>query len=311
MKKIAMLFPGQGSQSVKMGEYLYNHYESARRIYEEASSVLGYDVAKLCIEGRLIRLIEFKNMQVAIVTTEVAMYQAFYETYHVLPTVAIGHSIGEYAALVCAGAIKLSDIIKIIVRRSELIERITAKRKSRMTVVDNISKDAILSIIDDLQVENSVYISCFNTQSQFTLSGLEEQLDTVETELVKAGAIISPLSFSPPIHSPLVEEIREEFFDFLSELVFNQFEFPILSSVTGEQLRSHEKLPKIISDQVVKPVLYQSTLSNILKLDLDCMVEMSQRPVLSKFNAGSDRKLPAFCFNEDSDRINLNDFMKS
>ncbi|GJM68520.1 hypothetical protein HMSSN036_07360 [Paenibacillus macerans] len=153
MEKFAFLFSGQGTQFTQMGKSFYDNYAISRQTYEEAGDVLQQDIAKLCFEGSISELSRFTNMQSAIITTEISIFRAYMQDYGISPQFAVGHSIGEYAALVGTGALRFGDALKILQKRGELVERILQKGNSRMTVIENLDVNKVTEALSLLGLE--------------------------------------------------------------------------------------------------------------------------------------------------------------
>ncbi|MGB8453582.1 MAG: ACP S-malonyltransferase [Anaerocolumna sp.] len=284
MERIAVLFPGQGAQFVGMGEKFHEQYNICKQTYEEASDAFGKDVSKLCFSGRTADLWDFTNMQVAVVTTSVAIYRAYMHEIGIPPHFAMGHSMGEFAALTCAGPLKLYDTIKILIFRGNLVKKIIKNDIGKMTIVDNLSESKLLEIVK--KYEGKVYISCYNSQNQHALSGYDEPLQELEAELSKMGAVVSPLMSGPPMHSPLMQDIRDELFAFVSAVKLYSFNYPVIMNTTGQLLNNEALLPHIMADQLVSPVLWEHSVKSIHKFGSTTAIEMSPKQLLSNFTAG-------------------------
>lgn len=281
MERIAVMFPGQGTQFVGMGEKFHEQYKICRQTYEEASDAFGKDVSKLCFSGRTADLWDFTNMQAAVVTTSVAIYRAYMHEIGILPSFGLGHSMGEFSALTCAGPLKLFDAIKLLMVRGNLVKRIIKSNIGNMTIVDNFPESKLLEAVK--KYEGKVYISCYNSQHQHALSGYEEPLQELEEELSNMGAVVSPLMSSPPMHSPLLQEIRSEFLEFMNTIKLYSFHYPVIMNTTGQMLNKEALLPSIMSDQLVSPVLWEQSVKVMDKFGSTRVVEMSPKQLLSNF----------------------------
>lgn len=283
MERIAVMFPGQGAQFVGMGKKFHDQYNICKQTYEEASDAFGKDVSKLCFSGRTTDLWDFTNMQVAVVTTSIAIYRAYMQEIGILPRFAIGHSMGEFAALTCAGPLKLYDTIKILRFRGNLVKKVIKSDIGKMTIVDNLPESKLLEVVK--KYEGKIYISCYNSQNQHALSGYDEPLQELETELSNMGAIVSPLMSSPPMHSPLMQDIRNEFFALMNTIKLYSFNYPVIMNTTGQLLNNEALLPKVMADQLVSPVLWEHSVKSINKLGSTIAIEMSPKQLLSNLMA--------------------------
>lgn len=302
MDKFAFLFPGQGAQFVQMGKYFIEQYPIARQTYNEASQISGKDISKLCLEGKVSDLSEFINMQLAIVTTEVAIFRCYMEDYGISPQFVMGHSIGEYAALVCAGAIEFSDAIKLMIVRGKLVNNILSSKIGRMTIVEKISQNDLNNVLKD---QDEVYISCYNSKSQFAISGTNEVLDKIESILISQEAIVSPLLFGPPMHSILMHDIKDNYFKSLSEVTYYPLRFPILSNVLGKPILDNSLLPSLLAEHLVKPVLWSQSMEYLPRFGVTVAIEMSPKLLVSKFLQENVPTVKTFCYGISKDRNEL------
>lgn len=297
MEKMAFVFPGLGSQFVGMGESFYKDYEIVRQTYEEASDFAGFDVADLCFRGSGLEQNRIDKMQFIVVTTGVAMARAFMYEYGITPQFCAGHSVGEYAALVCSGAIKFSDAIKILKVRGEVLKKGT--KLGQMSIVEKMGLDVAEKIIqenEDLQT----YISCYNSPDQFAISGA--QIEKVEEKLLVENAMVTPIIYSPPIHSPLMKEFSKDFYEFLSGFTYHSFRIPIVSNVTGAPFSEPSKIPYIMSEQLVKPVQWNKTMQCFEKYGISTVVEIGPKNLLTSFFKNMNAEMKKYCYGIKRDR---------
>ena len=301
MEKIAFIFPGLGSQFVGMGKSFYDDFEIVRQTYEEASDFAGFDIADLCFQGTGLEQNRIDKMQFIVVTTGVAIARAFLYQYGITPQFCAGHSVGEYAALVCSGAVKFSDVIEILKVRGELLKKAT--KLGQMSIVEKMKADTAEEILqknDDLKV----YISCYNSPDQFAISG--SQIELAEEKLLGENAMVTPIIYSPPIHSPLMEEYSKEFYDFISEFTYYSFRMPIVANVTGAPFSEPSKIATIMSEQLFKPVQWNNTMRCFEKYGVSMVVEMGPKNLLTSFLKDMDPSIKKYCFGIKKDRADIN-----
>lgn len=303
MDKLAVMFPGQGIQYVEMGKNFYEKYDISKKTYEEANEVTGKNISKLCFEGSFSVLNDFINMQLCIVTTEIAMYRAYIEEYGVLPQFAIGHSIGEYAAFVAAGAIKFEDVLRILVKRGELIKDSQAYQQGRMDIVENISEERLNEIL--LREEGRVHISCFNSERQFAISDYNEKLDILEKILDAEGAKVTALFTSPPMHSVLLNEIAEEFYAFLKEFNYYPFLYPVMTNVNGCAFSNTDEISNVLTKQLYSPVKFSQALKKLPLYGIELTIEMSPKILLTNFISSNYKIKKELCYGVTKDRVAL------
>ncbi|WP_373265131.1 ACP S-malonyltransferase [Hungatella hathewayi] len=305
MNKFAFLFPGQGTQFIQMGKYFYEQYIIARQTFEEASEVTGQNVAQLCFNGTFSQINQFANMQIAIVTIETAIFRAYMEDYGIPPHFLVGHSIGEYAALVCSGAIEFSDCMKILMKRGDLVNKVLNEHEGRMTIMENTTEEKLRDIINSAGLTDKVSIACYNSYSQYAVSGNNDAMEVLENEVVTKNVIMTPLLQSPPMHSQLMKTIYEEFRKFLNEFHFHNFQYPVISNLTGKPLTNERKIAEVLSEHLVRPVQFAKSIEYILNFGVDSIIEMSPKILLTLFVNDIAPDVNTFCFGLEKDRERL------
>ncbi len=219
--RTAVVFPGQGTQRPGMGLDFYENIEASRHAYEEASQALGWDVAALCFsDDERINLTAYA--QPCILATEVAMFRGLQSLYGFTPDYFGGHSLGEYAALVAAGAMPFADALKIVEARGKLMQQATPPGEGAMAAViaDNLDIDLLRSILADLPVD----IANINSSSQVVISGRADSMDRAHARLKQslpqetAALRFVPLNVSAPFHSRFMNAIKEALRDVLDSV---------------------------------------------------------------------------------------------
>ena len=302
MEKIAIVFPGQGSQFVGMGERFYESYDIAKKTYEEACEVLNFNVMDLCFKGSLLKLNKNHNMQVAVFVTNVAISRVYFEEIKIPPQFCAGHSVGEYSALVAAGAVSFRDALKMIEYRGKLSNKIYAENTGSMSIVENIDLNTLKAIIPE-----NVFISNYNSQNQFTICAENQVLEKTETELIENGAKVTPLLASPPFHSPLMGSIREDFKKYLKQFRYYPLRFPIILNISGKPFCAFEKIPDVLSDQLIKPVLWYDSVKSLEFYGVTKIIEMGPKNLVMNLidNSIKDKSIQLYCFSQKKDRADL------
>ena len=311
MEKFAFLFPGQGTQFVQMGKAFYDQYPIARQTFEEASEVSGLDMANLCFHGSVSGINEFSNMQLAVLTAEIAIFRAYMDDYGVYPQFAVGHSIGEYAALVSAGAVTFADAVAIMMKRGELVSRIIDKNTGHMAIIEQAGAQMIEDCIQASQAQDSVYISCFNSETQYAISGWNDKLEAVEQQLLEKGALVSPLFHSPPIHSPLMNEICMEYLEFMNGFEFYPFRFPVISNYTGAPVSDPAKIAQTLTYHLISPVLFTSAMALFHRYGVTATIEMSPKLLLSEFIKENQPNIKTYCYGLINDKQQLDELFQA
>ncbi len=209
MKKVAIVFPGQGSQCVAMGKTLCEEYRIAREVYEEANDILNIDIKRICSEGSISEVSNPENVQLALFTNSVALYRVYMSQIGIDPVLMAGHSLGEYMALVCADILSFKDALQLVKLRSKLTKEIIDQDIGSMTIIEGAPLKSVEEYCAELSDKKSyAVVSCYNSLEQIAISGHKNIVEKVEDKLIKNyAAQITPLYGSAPFHSELMRPI--------------------------------------------------------------------------------------------------------
>jgi [acyl-carrier-protein] S-malonyltransferase len=275
----SFLFPGQGSQKVGMGLDFFQSSDIAKKRFEEASELLGRDLAKICFEGPEETLIATQNTQPAIFTIEAIICDILAEK-GIYPSYVAGHSLGEYGALYAAGFISFSEGISLVVRRGELMGKACAARPGSMAVILGLPKKRIEELCSTV---TTGVVVCANENSldQTVISG-ETGAVKDACELLKASgakrAMLLPVSGA--FHSPLMQQAVDEFTDFIAPFSFKAPRCPVISNVTAQLESSPEKIKDLLLQQLVSPVRWVDGMELLLTLEHGVLLETGPGSVL-------------------------------
>lgn len=277
MKKVAILFPGQGSQYVGMGQELYNEHELAKQVFEEANESLGFDLKKLCFEGNLDELTLTANCQPAILTVSVAMYRVHQELLHNIPTpnYMAGNSLGEYSALVCSGVLSFSDALKIVRKRGEFMQEAVKEGIGAMMAINGLEYSQVKDFCDEESADHQiVQVSAFNNSTQVVISGHKDIVEKMGGIFTKAGATAVSLKVSAPYHSPLMRPAALGLTNELKEYAFNSSNCPLVANVNGLPYQYEEDLNSKLTDQLTHPVLWKQSMDYLLDNNVHYFIEV-------------------------------------
>ncbi|MNO20657.1 Malonyl CoA-acyl carrier protein transacylase [compost metagenome] len=307
MEKLAFMFPGQGSQYIGMGQALAREYSVVRRTFEEASDLLGYDLAKICFEGSYSDMSDSSIVQPALLTTSISAYRVYMQEIGIQPDYTAGHSLGEYAALTVSGAITFKDALQLVQRRGELTQRHIESGIGRMTIVDGVALEKVELECGDADPSGSmVNVSCQNAPEQTALSGENKIMDRVEMSLRNLGATITPLFRSAPFHHPLMAGVSEQFAESLQSIDFSRFRWPVISNVTGQPYPDEESAADLLKRQITHPVRWVDTMCFLSRQNVSLTVEFGPKTVLSSLvKANIPNGITSFGFDTASDRQTL------
>jgi [acyl-carrier-protein] S-malonyltransferase len=274
--KIALLFPGQGVQHVGMGREFYECSPPARATFDEANEVLGYDLAALCFEGPAERLTETDHCQPAVLTTSVAAWRAAEEAGF-RGDIAMGHSLGEYSALVASGSLSFEEALRLVVERGTVTTEVARARPGRMAAILGVSEE----IVERLCAEaGDVWPANYNCPGQIVASGLRTGVDRL-LELASAQGIKTRmLDIDGAFHSTVMSPAAERFKGALAAVRIEPPSLPFLSA-TSVAVERGERLRGLLAQQLTAPVRFTQTVRAALDMGVDSYVEFGPRKVLT------------------------------
>jgi len=290
---IAMVFPGQGSQSQGMQADLAAEHQSVQETYAEASDVLGYDLWQLVQDGPSERLAETVVTQPAMLAAGYAAWRVWQDEGGTAPSHLAGHSLGEYTALVCAGAIGFGDAVKVVKKRSELMQAAVPVGVGAIAAIIGLDDDAVSSICDDASGIGVAEAVNFNSPSQVVIAGHKEAvLHAIErAEQVGARrAIVLPVSV--PTHSSLMISAGEELAETLSATDFSTPNTTVINATDASPYEDANDIRKRLSQQVYRPVHWVATINAILEAGATSVIECGPGKVLSGLVRRINRSTP-------------------
>ncbi len=302
MKKLALLFPGQASQYVGMGKNLYEKHSFAKDLFEEANSVLGFNIKELCFSGNLAELTKTENTQPALLVCSVAAYKAIIAEFDIKPLFAAGHSIGEISALTCAGAINFADALKIVRSRGKFMQEAVPVGHGKMAAITGTESSHIEALCSKLfSKKGTVVISNYNAPSQYVISGLSADVELLCEELKATGAKVIPLNVSAPFHSPQMEPAAIRMREELSQYHFHSFDFPIVSNINAKPYSNPEMIIDKLVMQIVAPVQWQASMLYLSEQNIDLAFEVGPKTVLKNLMTKNVPGIKTYSYDEKAD----------
>ncbi len=284
MAKVAFLFPGQGAQRVGMGKSLHDAYSTAKAAFDEARETLGYDVASLCFEGPEETLRETENAQVALYVTSVAAWRALSECCPTEPFAVAGHSVGEYAALVAAGALDFGDGLQLVRTRGELMRDAAARMPGGMAAIIGLDAETARQACDEARAHGAgiVAVANYNGGGQIVISG--EKSAVVAAGVIakaKGAKKILPLAVSGGFHSPLMGMAGDALFPHLSRTTFRKPRVRIVANYTAEYVEVPADVTGGLTMQVSGSVRWEESMQLLLRDGVDTFLELGVGETLS------------------------------
>lgn len=284
MKKIAFVFPGQGSQIVGMGKDLYERFPVARKIFDEADEALGFSISNMCFEGPEDELKKTFNTQPAILTVSVACYEVLKE-HGVMPDIVAGHSLGEYSALVAAGSLAFVDAVRIVRKRGQFMQEAVPLGEGGMAAILGLDRQIIVDICKQVEAEyGSVQAVNFNCPGQVVIAGTTTAVEKATGVLKAAGAkrtVMLPVS--APFHSTLMQPAAVKLHAELDKVVVNDANIPVVANLTGKIITAGSAIKHSLVEQAANPVRWEDCVAEMVNYGAGVFVEVGPGKVLTGF----------------------------
>ena len=294
LPKVAYVFPGQGSQSTGMGLDLYNSYPSAKEVFAEADASLGFSLSRLCFEGPEEELRKTHNVQPAILVVSIAYLKALEEAAIAnfpSPTFVAGHSLGEYTALVAAGALGLTDAVLLVRERGRLMYEAGLKNPGSMLAVIGLDEETV----KDISFRSGTEISNINCPGQIVVSGAAQALAEADKLARARGArALRLLKVSGAFHSALMEPIIAEFSRIVSDVRFQPPVIPVISNVTARPLTDVDGIKEELVKQLRNCIQWQRSVEYIMHSGVTTFYEIGPGRVLTGLIRRIDSELQIF-----------------
>ncbi|WP_415896247.1 ACP S-malonyltransferase [Neptuniibacter sp. QD57_21] len=282
---LAFVFPGQGSQQVGMLSELAETHPVIKNTFAEASEVLGYDLWDLVQNGPEEDLNRTDKTQPALLTSGVALWRLWQEQNGAKPAVVAGHSLGEYTALVCAGAISFADGVNLVKLRGEFMQQAVPAGSGAMAAILGLADDAIEKACQEAEQGEVVSPVNYNCPGQIVIAGEKAAVDRAIENCKEAGAKRAiPLPVSVPSHCALMRPAADKMAEELSKIEINMPEIDVVQNVTASVPASVEELKENLLAQLYSPVLWTKTIQGLVEQGLESTVECGPGKVLSGLN---------------------------
>lgn len=288
MGKTAVIFPGQGAQYVGMAKDFYDSFEDSKKVFDEADDVLDIELKKICFEEND-DINKTEYTQPAMVAAEVAIYEHL-KNAGLKADVFAGLSLGEYSALVAAGAMTLADGIKTVRRRGILMQNEVPLGMGGMAAVIAMDADKIAEICEN--TPGKVQIANYNCPGQIVISGEAEAVKAASAALAEAGAKrVIPLNVSGAFHSQMLVPAGEKLYDFLQGVDVAEGFAPYYCNADAEEITDAAKVKELLKRQVYSSVRWQQTIENMIADGVDTFIEVGPGKTLTGFMKKINREV--------------------
>lgn len=295
----AFIFPGQGSQAVSMGSDFYENSSVFKQAISEASEALGYDLWDIIVSNPEDKLNQTEFTQPALLAVSVATYRAALEAGVEAPSVVSGHSLGEYSALVVAGAIDFSDALKLVRARGQFMQQAVPSGEGAMAAVLGLDQQAIQEACES--VEGVVEAANLNAPGQIVIAGSKEAVQSALPLLKDAGAKRAiELPVSVPSHCSLMKPAAEKLSELLNSIEIKSPSIPVIHNVTAKTADTPEEIRSLLVEQLYSPVRWVDCVEALKSYSVGTLVECGAGKVLSGLVKRIDRSLPCISLNSSS-----------
>lgn len=284
-QKISFVFPGQGSQSVGMLRELSNNFPLIKDIYGIASEALHYDLWSIADEGPEEILNQTEYAQPSLLAAEFAIWNVWLKETGAVPSFLAGHSLGEYTALVCAGALDFVDALKLVSDRARFMQEASPVGKGAMVAIVGLPDEKINEICKNAALDEILSIANYNSIGQVVLAGENESINRAAKLASDSGAkLVKILSVSVPSHCLLMKDAAAKLTSRLNDVVINEPNIPVINNVDVASYQTPEKIRDALVRQLYSPVRWVETVLLFVQNGVDVIIECGPGKVLTGLN---------------------------
>lgn len=279
--KLAFVFPGQGSQHVGMGQDIYDRDPGVRKLYEEASDLLGYDLAALCFSGPAEKLDLTEFTQPALLVTSLAAFRLV-EGLNLRPVAVAGHSLGEYSAIVAAGGLSFAQAVQLVYKRGTYMAEAVPAGNGHVAAVLGLSADVVAEVCEQACSSGVVAPANFNCPGQVVIAGEKAAVEHALALLKQRGARrVVPLSVSVPVHTGLMRGAAERLARDIEAAQWSDLQVPVINNAEARPLSAAREIRASLVAQLASPVLWEQSIRVMAGLGITVFIEVGPGKVLA------------------------------
>ncbi|TQR20890.1 ACP S-malonyltransferase [Psychrobacillus vulpis] len=296
MTKIAFIFPGQGSQSVGMGQPFIENDTESKKYYEQADEVLGFSLSKIMLEGPAEELTKTYHAQPALLTTSTMIAKKLLAA-GISPGYTAGHSLGEYTALVASNVLSFEDAVLLVHKRGLFMNEAVPAGEGAMAAILGLDKESLTEVTKEVSSKGeTVQVANLNCPGQIVISGTAAGVEQASVKAKEAGAKRAiPLVVSGPFHSELMRPAAHKLDDAISSLGLEDAVTPVISNVTANPVSSASEIKNLLVEQLYSPVRWEESVQKMIELGVTVFIECGPGKVLSGLVKKIDRSVTTYC----------------
>ena len=279
-ESIGFIFPGQGSQAVGMGHALVESHPDLRQVYEDASAILGYDLAALCFEGPVEQLNRTEYTQPALLVTSIVALRALGAALK--PAAVAGHSLGEYSAIVAAGGLEFQDAVQLVQKRAAFMAEAVPPGSGLVAAVLGLAQEAVHEACQEAQSEGVVSAANFNAPGQVVIAGEKAAVErAIELAKAKGCRRAMPLPVSVPVHTALMKPAADRLAPFVESASLSDLHVPLVNNADAKPLTTAAEIRASLIRQLPSSVLWEQSIRVMGEMGVTTFVEIGPGTVLT------------------------------
>ena len=310
----ALIFPGQGSQTVGMGLEIFEKFNYVKKIFEQADDILRFNLSKIILEGPDEKLKLTENAQPAILTISYSMFKVLKEEFDIKPNFFqyfAGHSLGEYSALVCSGSLAFNDALYLLNERGKAMQEAVPVGKGKMVAVLGLNSSEIEDIVKkNKNIKGVCEIANDNADGQIIVSGETSSIEIFQNCLKEKKIKTIPLKVSAPFHCSLMKPAAEKMKKKIINTKFNKPNVKVFNNVNANIESNPDSIKKLLIEQIFSTVKWRDILINMSNLGVSNFFEIGPGKALSGMVKRTIKNANSFSINSLDDIKNLNDKIK-